>query len=249
MRLMRRATVAAVLLAALSAPVAAAPGDPAGPAYDKPVATKKAKSRKFETVCVYFADFMVKQRTPLQGEGGPETPAIVRAKDAPCAEAKAAGEALVKATEDIATTAFAGRKGPFLIFDAGLDQNRDFAVIDAASGRLLHSDTAGFGARIDGADLDNGALVLRYRRDITPSELCSLMTKNRECWARVVADKKLPAGAPTQAPAAQICAASYKTAGAKPDQDSRLEIPVTVRIDAAGKPDVKAAGAVKCEAF
>lgn len=249
MRSMYRASVAAIILTALAAPLAAAPGDTATPVYDRPVATKKAKSRKFETVCVYFPDFMLKQRTPLQGEGGPDTPAIVRSKDAPCAEGKAPGETLLKATEDSASTAFAGRKGGFLVFQGSLDRNRDFVVLDAVSGRLLHTDTRGYASGIDSVDVDNGALVVRYSRDITASESCSLMAKTKECWARVVADKKLPAGAPTQAPAAQICAPAYKAAGAKPDQDSRLEIPVSVRIDAAGKADVKAAGPVKCDAF
>lgn len=240
--------VASAILA-MTAPLAAAPGDQSGPAYDKPLATKKAKSRKYETVCFYFSDFMLKQRTALQGEGGAETPAIVRAKDVPCAEGKAPGEALLKATEDNGVTAFAGRKGAYLVFEGSLDQNRDFAILDAASGRLVHMDTAGFGARIDSADLDNGALVLRYRRDITPSESCSLMTKNRACWARVIADKKLPAGTPPTAPDAKICATAYKAAGAKPDQDSRLEIPVVARIVAGSKAELKAAGAVKCEPF
>lgn len=249
MRMICRASAAAIILAALSAPVAAAPGDPAGPAYDKPVATKKTKSRKFETVCIYFADFMLKQRTPVEGEGGPDTPAIVRTKDAPCAEGKAPGEALLKATEDSSSTAFAGRKGGFLVFQGSLDQNRDFVVLDASNGRLLHTDTRGYTSGIDGVDIDNGALVVRYRRDITPSESCSLMAKTRDCWARVIADKKLPAGAPTQAPAAQICASAYKAANAKSDQDSRLEIPVTARIEAGGKADVKAAGPVVCDAF
>lgn len=233
--------VAFALLAV--APVAAAP------VYDKPVATKKAKTKKYETACFYFADFMLKQRTPLQGEGGPETPALVRAKDAPCVEAKAPGETLLKATEDNGATAFAGRRGGFLIFEGSLDQNRDFAILDAATGKLLFADTSGFGLRLETADLDNGALKIGYRRDITPGEMCSLMAKTRECWARVIADRKLPAGASAQAPAAQICAAAYKESGAKPAQESRLEIPVIARIEPGQKAEVKAAGTVICAPF
>ncbi len=244
-----RAGLAILLPIALSAPLAAAPGDPPAPAYDKPLATRKTKSRKYETVCVYFPDFMLKSRTPLQGEGGAETPIVVRVKDAPCGEAKAAGETALKAADENATTAFAGRKGAFLIFEGSLEQNRDFAILDAASGRLLFKDTSGFGARIDAVSLDSGALSLRYRRDVTPSESCSLMANARACWARVAAEGKLPASAAKQTPSPQLCAAAYKAAGAQPSQESRLELPVEVRVDVALKAEVKANGPVVCEPF
>jgi hypothetical protein len=167
------------------------PADPANPQ------AKPARS------CFTYPGFMAKQVD--LGEVGAEEQTVTqfsRGAKPPACEARIKNEILIKPTEW--SGYFDGAKGEFLFYDAGdgVNGGMPFAVF-AKSGKKLFEDSRqgdSFGA----VTLENGALVLRYRRVwLAP---CSLYADVKGCW------KKITAATALAGTARPDCSAKYREA-------------------------------------
>jgi hypothetical protein len=232
------AAAAFAVAASVCVPASAAPPS----AFDKPVSKQKAKAKvggnDLDVSCTYYADFMVRE---LQDGPTSEDAAIVPGARPRCGAAKVPGEIALKT----ANHALSGRKGPFLVFSA-MDPHGSvpFVVVDAASGRTLHTDATYGSSEFQDVTAGPDGLRLRYRRGINAD--CSIMQDARGCWSKLVAAKTIPAAMAQAVPSAQICDASYRKAKSPRDNPSIVSYPTEVLVGAKG-PQVLSTGPVLCD--
>jgi len=187
---MKRYLIACVALSA-----AAVAGTSAG-VFDKPVNKQVVKlpadpdnpDNKPARTCAYYPGFVVKQ-VDLGEVGASELSITAVQGAAPQCTAKIAHE--VKLDAENWSGYFQGAKGDFVFFDGddGWNGGMPFAVFSAKSGKKLFDDVRK-GDTYSAIALDNGALVVRYRR-VWPSP-CSLMADAKGCWSQIVKATGLP---------------------------------------------------------
>lgn len=231
------AAVAAFAVAAsvcVSVPASTAPPSP----FDKPVSKQKAKAGGNDLHCTYYADFMVRE---VQDGPTSENAVIVPGVRPRCSAAKVPGEIVV----NTASHSLSGRKGPFLIFSA-MDPHGSvpFVVVNAASGRTLHTDATYGSSGLQDLEVVSDGLRMRYQRGINAE--CSIMQDARGCWAKLVAAKIIPPAMAQAVPSAQICDASYRKEKAQRDNSSIVNYRTELVVSANGPPRVLSTGAVAC---
>lgn len=150
--------------------------------------------------CTYYPGFLVKEID--LGEVGAAELTITQVHGTPpqCTT-KIAGERKIAA--ETWSGYFKGAKGDFVFFDGedGWNDGMPFAVLSATTGHKLFEDTRkgdGYAA----IDLEEGALVLRYRR--VWQAPCSLMADGDACWKKITAETSLPN------PPRPDCSAAYQ---------------------------------------
>lgn len=248
-----------LIVAGLAAPAAAAPASPAAPgaaaapaapsgapavlSFDQPLSEKTlppTNAAPDEVKCTSFADLVIRE----QFDGPTSQPPRLLAANAPCARTLPAGARAVE-LEDMA---FEGRKGPFLLFYY-MDPNgaADFAVVEAAGGKVVFKDSLFGDMEAKRATLENGALRLGFLRGVNTH--CSLYEDGGRCWAATIAEGLLPKDMEKQAPDGKICAAAYRKANAPKDNPSIITYPVEVLIAADGTVKPLSRGKVGCESL
>lgn len=193
-----------------------------------------------EVICTYYPDLMIRK----SGTDSPEPDAATIVTGAhPSCTAGQPGGGVALPTQGYSLV---GRKGLFVVFSA-TDPNGavTFMVLDARSGRVIYQDGTAATRGFHAVGLEAGALRLRYTRGLNAS--CSIANDPTGCWAKLVADGKIPPEMARAVPPAQRCAASYKALRAPPDDPSVIVYDVDMTIDAEGKTQVLSRGAVGCE--
>jgi hypothetical protein len=219
-------------------PASAAPASP----FDKPLSKQQAKAKvggnDLDVTCTYYADFMVRE---LQDGPTSENAVIVPGARPRCGAAKVPGEIALQT----ANLALSGRKGPFLIFSA-MDPHGSvpFVVVDAKSGRTLHTDATYGSAGIQEVEVVSDGLRMRYQRGINAD--CSIMQDARGCWAKLVAAKTIPASMAQAVPSPQICDASYRKEKSPRDNSSIVNYRTELVVRPNGAPEVLFTGPVAC---
>jgi len=158
--------------------------------------------RKPKRSCTRYPGFLVKEVD--LGEVGAEEQTILplpMGAKTPACEAKLKHEIVIKPA--LWSGSFDGAKGGFLFYDAGdgVNGGMPFAVFSAGTGKKLFED-ARAGQGFASVALENGALVVRYRRVwLAP---CSLYADAGRCWKKIMARTAL---APSARP---DCSAKYR---------------------------------------
>ena len=200
--LLIRSAAVAVSIACL----AAAPADLFDTPLDKTVVALPPDPlnphMKPKRSCTRYPGFLVKEID--LGEIGAEEQTIlplpIGAKTPAC-EAKLKHEIVIKPA--VWSGTFDGAKGGFLFYDAGdgVNGGMPFAVFAARTGRKLFEDSRA-GDRFASVALENGALIVRYRRVwLAP---CSLYADAARCWKKIIDRTAL---APSARP---DCSAKYR---------------------------------------
>ncbi|HSV13349.1 MAG TPA: hypothetical protein VLI90_03775, partial [Tepidisphaeraceae bacterium] len=179
--------------------------------------------------CTYYPDFMIR-------ESGTDSPAPNDAVFVPGVHpaCSAAGPATGERVVATANYSLLGKIGRFVLFSA-TDPNGavPFMVLDAATGRTIYTDATAADHGIDDVAADQRTLHLQYMRGFNAS--CSIMQNPTGCWAKLVAEGKIPQAMTPPAPSPQLCVASYKQANATPDDPSVVTYPVDMTIEASGR--------------
>lgn len=192
-----------------------------------------------EITCTYYPDFMIRVTGTNTPSPAPAT--LIPGSHPPCNAAPVAG-AITLRTQ---AYGFDGRIGPFLAFEAS-DPNgaSGFMIVDAESGRTLYSDGL-FPGAIRAVALAGDALRIKFTRAMNLS--CSILRDGAACWAKAVAEGKIPRALAHAPPPVQACKASYphdKIDDA--DDPSEITYDVDMMLSRSGKPRVISRGAVGC---
>jgi hypothetical protein len=118
-------------------------------------------------------------------------------------------------------------------------------VIDTLSGRTIYQDGTAANRGFHAVSVEQGALHLRYTRGFNAS--CSIVADPAGCWARLIAEGKIPQAMAHALPSVQRCAASYKALQATRDDPSIIIYDVEITVDATGKTRLLSRGVVGCE--
>ncbi len=215
--------------------------------FERPVSTRSipAKSNTDpigEIRCTYYPEFMIRETGTDSPD--PNAATILLGGEMPCDANHVAGEIPISTEHH----SLLGKIGRFLVFSA-TDPNGaiPFMVLDSATGKAIYIDAtaADHGFR-KVADMD-GVLHLQYKRGLNAA--CSIMKDAPVCWARLMAEGKIPRAMAQSVPSPQACAAAYKREKATPDDPSIIMYDTAITIDLAGKTQVLSRGPVQCDAM
>lgn len=211
--------------------------------YDKPINVRSVKqgNNDKETRCTYYADVMVRETLDGPTAGNPLI--VAPAEGAPCNGAPIASGRAIR-LEDHALGGRAGHLLFFLIMDG--HGAVPFSVFDIRKGRIIFSDAVLRDFRLV-ARRPDGSVRLHYERGINAD--CSLLKDAKGCWAKLVAERKIPPVMADRAPQGQICATAYANSLGSPtpaDAPSIVSYDVEMTIDPDGKIEVGSRGPVKC---
>jgi hypothetical protein len=211
--------------------------------FDKPVLVQKIPTKTdtgSEITCTYYPDLMIREsgtNTP-----SPNNAVLIRGLQPPC------NPTAVGITLKTAAAGLTGRKGPFLLFQA-TDANgaSAFIVIDAETGRTIYQDGLWADNGIHEVTVENGSLHLKFRRAVNGS--CSILKEGGRCWAKFVAEGKVPRAMAQTTPPVQACAVSYQQSKVQPDDPSEIFYDVDMTLDRSGRSQVLSRGTVGCVAM
>ncbi len=213
--------------------------------FDPPVSIRQipAKSQEDtggEVVCTYYRDLMIRESGTDTPE--PDAATIVMGAHPACTAARPVSGV------PLPTQGYSllGKIRRFVVFSA-TDPNGavPFMVMDTPSGRTIYQDGTAANRGFHAVSVEHGALHLRYTRGFNAS--CSIVKDPAGCWARLIAEGKIPQAMTHALPSVQRCAASYKALRATPDDPSVIIYDVEITIDAAGKTRLLSRGVVGCE--
>ncbi len=215
--------------------------------FERPVSTRSIPATSDtdpigEIRCTYYPEFMIRETGTDSPD--PNAATILPGGQTPCDANHVAGERSISTEHH----SLLGKIGRFLVF-AATDRNGaiPFMIFDSATSTAIYIDaTAADQGFRKVADMD-GVLHLQYRRGLNAS--CSIMKDAPGCWARLVAEGKLPRAMAQSIPSPLACAAAYKRDKATPDDPSVIMYDTAITIDLAGKTQVLWRGPVQCGAM
>jgi hypothetical protein len=139
---------------------------------------------------------------------------------------------------------FAGRKGPYLLFEAA-DPNGavPFKILAASDGRPVYSD-ATTGGGFQSIDIAGGALHLRYTRGFNGR--CSILKDGQACWTKMAQEGRFPPTLVQASPPMEACASIYQTTKTPADDPNIISYNVDILVDGSGRTQLKSVGAPEC---
>ncbi|OAH22449.1 hypothetical protein LPC10_00980 [Methylorubrum sp. B1-46] len=230
---------ACAILAAVSVAPTAAEGWGAA-RFDPPKTIETATDAQGRQItCTVYPDLVIRESdtdTPA-----PEDAALIPIRGGPPVACRAVPGPSARRLET-GGQRFLGRADGFLVFeDASTNGTMPFAVIDAATGRRLFTDTSTYDG-IDRFAVEGGVLRLGFRRGVQGA--CSIPQQGAACWARIVREEKLPPPVAALPGPAKACAEAYRVGKAPKDTQSIVSFPV--RLVWTGSLMVEADGPVRC---
>ena len=213
--------------------------------FDRPISARRIPAKSptdpiGEIRCSYYPELMIRETGTDSPD--PNAATILRAARRPVTRITLP----VRFRSTPRITPCSGKMGRFLVFSA-TDPNGavPFMVLNSATGKAIYTDaTAADHGFLKVADED-GVLHLQYRRGVNAS--CSIMENAPGCWARLIAEGKIPRAMAVPSP--QLCEAAYKREKAPPDDPSIIMYDTAITIDLAGKTQVLSRGPVQCDAM
>ncbi len=240
--------VALVALTVCARPALAAldSGTPPG-LFDPPLAVQRIEgpeltaAQSFERTS--YADFMVRETKTDSAERGPSF--LVRQPAGgtrlPCPGRHAASDVPL----DEGETAFMGRKGPFLFYEAtDTPDVEPFSVWHEPDGKQLYSDVMAASGGLQAISIAGGVLHLTYVRAYAGD--CSLLKDGAACWAKSMKAGHFTRAVAARPPPATACTAPYRAAQAPVGDASVITYEVAMVLTGDGKATVLSRGVVGC---
>jgi hypothetical protein len=230
-------------------PAWAAPdsGTPPG-LFDPPQAVTRIEgpnltaAQSFE--CTWYSDFMLREtETDSPGRGQSyfvQQPAngVPRA----CPGAHNSSDIPL----DRGDTAFMGRKGKFLFYEAtDAPSAEPFSIWHVPDGRRIYSDSMNATSGLKAISLVGEVLHLTYVRAYAAN--CSLLKDSASCWARSMKAGHFARAIAAQPPPVNACALSYRTVQAPANDQSIILYTVEMVLTPDGKTTVLSRGQTGCE--
>ena len=227
------------------------PTSPPGSAFDPPikVVTIQDNGEWSAIACTYYSDVMI--RIPDSDSPAPDNAEIIPYQGATVPPRCTSANPVHGITLPTEGYALSGRNGRFLVFYfADAVGVGDFKIFDVKTGHLLFEDGDYYAGAV--VTFRHGILLMHYNRGI--NGVCSLLSGDAGCWAKLLANGSIPRGAFVGPPSREACVKAYgfdpaKVRGYSFDGDPNiLSYDVTLTLDLAGHAKVQPVGLLQCDA-
>jgi hypothetical protein len=212
------------------------------PVEVKHVPPKSAADPTGELTCTYFSAFMILETgTDTPGPGRAAiVPLAKGGQPAPCRAIPSGRKGRLN-TQDYV---FAGRKGPYLLFEAA-DPNGavPFKILAASDGQPIYSD-ATTGGGFQSVEIEGGPLHLRYT--LGYNGRCSILKEGQACWTKMAREGRFPPTLAQAPPPVEACAPIYQTTRTPADDPNIISYDVDILVDGSGRTQLKSVGAPGC---